>query len=57
MKEERHRLHNMTAKEFFTNGYAAWTSMKELEKQGQYEAAGVAFVRNLFPDKYEPMES
>lgn len=56
-KEERHRLWQIPAKQYFENGWMAYASLKELQKQGQYEAAGIAFVRNLFPDKYEPMES
>jgi len=56
-KEEFHRIRSMGAKEFFSNGWLAYSSMKDLQAQGQYEAAGVAFVRNMFPDKQEAMES
>lgn len=35
----------------------AYANLKEMQKQGQYEAAGIAFVRNLFPEKHEPIES
>ena len=56
-KTEMHRLKEMGVKEFFANGWLAYSSMKDLQNQGQYEAAGVAFVRNMFPDKQEAMES
>jgi hypothetical protein len=56
-KEEIHRLRQTPAKDMFTNGWMAYSNLKEMQRQGQYEAAGIAFVRNLFPEKYEPMES
>ena len=55
-KEEIHRLRQMDAKAFFTNGWLAYSSLKDLQKQGMYEEAGVQFVRQMFPEKQEPME-
>ena len=56
-KEEYHRLSQTPAKEMFSHAWMAYANLKNQMKQGQYEAAGIAFVQNLFPEKYEPMES
>jgi hypothetical protein len=33
-KEEWHHLRQMSPKDFFTNGWLAYSSLKELQKQG-----------------------
>lgn len=56
-KAQWHILREQNIKELITNGWMAYANLKEMQKQGQWEAAGVAFARNLFPDKHDPVES
>jgi len=56
-KKEWHHIRETPVKELFSNGWMAYANMKNDMSQGMYEAAGVAFVRNMFPEKQEPMES